>query len=262
MRDRLPETIGFGVKMRNAEAEGHARGASRLKEVLREMRRIAGTGDARAKIEGMKRFGIRPERAIGLTTPQLRTIARCWLPDQALAEALWDTGIHDARILASLVGDPAAIARATMERWARDFASWDVCDACCCNLFDRSPHAWKLIGRWARSNDEFVRRAAFATIAGLAVHDKAAEDRVFLDALPLIERYAFDDRNFVKKAVNWALRNIGKRNPALRAEAMACAERVRAQGTRAARWIAADALRELKAKDANRVKPIALPMRS
>jgi 3-methyladenine DNA glycosylase AlkD len=136
-----------------------------------------------------------------------------------------------------------------MDRWTQDFASWDVCDACCCNLFDRSPHAWKQIAKWARSRDEYVRRAAFATIAGLAVHDKAAKDEVFLNALPLIEKYAFDDRNFVKKAVNWALRNIGKRNAALRVHAMECAKRVREQGTRSARWIAADALRELAARD-------------
>jgi 3-methyladenine DNA glycosylase AlkD len=205
----------------------------------------------------MERFGIRPQRSIGLSTPQLRTIARKTGRNQALAEALWDTGIHDARILASLVGDPLAITRTTMDRWSRDFASWDVCDACCCNLFDRSPHSWSQIRKWAAKRHEFVRRAAFATIAALAVHDKAADDRVFLDALPLIEKYAFDDRNFVKKAVNWALRNIGKRNEKLRPAAIACAERIREQGTSPARWIAADALRELKP-----AKPKSGPMRS
>lgn len=217
------------------------------------MRRVVGAADRLSKIEGMKRFGIVPRRAIGLTTPQLREIARGIVrtnngPNQALAEELWETGIHDARILASLIGDPAEIHRTVMDRWVRDFASWDVCDACCCNLFDRSPHAWKQIVKWARSGDEYVRRAAFATIAGLAAHDKAASDEVFLNALPLIEKYAFDDRNCVRKAVNWALRNIGKRNAALRVAAMACAERVREQGTKPARWIAADALRELRAR--------------
>jgi len=229
-------------------ADSENKVANVLKLTLREMRRVAGTGDLQARIEGMERFGIRPKRALGLNTPQLRAIARGLRPNQPLAEALWETGIHDARILASLVGDPAAITRSTMDRWVRDFASWDVCDACGCNLFDKSPYAWSQIRKWAKRNDEYVRRAAFATIAALAVHDKAAEDRVFLDALPLIEQYAFDDRNFVKKAVNWALRNIGKRNSELRVAAIACAGRVRAQGTSPARWIAADALRELRAR--------------
>jgi 3-methyladenine DNA glycosylase AlkD len=262
LRENAPGTIWFGVSMRFTEAENENSVANRLTEdllrkTLHEMRRVAETGESRAKIEGMQRFGIRPERAIGLNTPQVRTIARSIGRNQVLAEALWETGIHDARILAALVGDPDTITRTTMDKWVRDIASWDVCDACCCNLFDRSPHAWSQIRKWAASRAEFVRRAAFATIAALAVHDKAADDRVFIDALPLIEKYAFDDRNFVKKAVNWALRNIGKRNETLRPEAIACAERVRAQGTSTARWIAADALREL-----NRKKPKSRPVRS
>jgi 3-methyladenine DNA glycosylase AlkD len=183
-----------------------------------------------------------------LNTPQLRAIAREMGRDQQLAEELWITGVYHARILAALVGDPAVITRTTMDRWVRDFDSWSVCDACCCCLFDRSPHAWSQIAKWAPKSGEFARRAAFATIAAIAVHDKQAADQVFLDALPLIETYAFDDRNFVRKGVNWALRNIGKRNAKLRVAAMACAERVRAQGTRSAHWIAADALRELKSR--------------
>ena len=257
LRENAPGTIVFGASMRFTEAENGNSVANRLKETLREMRHVAATVDLRAKIEGMKRFGIRPERLIGLNTPQLRTIARATCRNQALAEALWETGIHDARILASLVGDPATITRTTMDKWVRDFASWDVCDACCCNLFDRSPYAWNQIRKWAAKRDEFVRRAAFSTIAGLAVHDKAAGGQVFIDALPLIEKYAFDDRNFVKKAVNWALRNIGKRNEILRPEAIACAERVGTQGTPSARWIAADALRELRS-----AKPKTHPVRS
>jgi 3-methyladenine DNA glycosylase AlkD len=248
LRDTAPGTIVFGVSMRFTEAESGNNVANRLKTTLREMRRLAKGGDTRAKIEGMERFGIRAERPLGLTTPQIRSIARATGRNQALAEALWETGIYDARVLASLIGDPDAITRTTMDKWTRDFASWAVCDACCCNLFDRSPHAWSQIRKWAAKNDEFVRRAAFATIAAIAVHDKAADDQVFIDALLLIEKYAFDDRNFVKKALNWALRNIGKRNAKLCVEAIACAERVRAQGTPSARWIAADALREFKAK--------------
>lgn len=248
--------------MRQVVADVGKEGASRFRgevgAVLHEMRRVAGTVDHQATIEGMQRFGVHATEVIGLSVPQLRTVARRIGRDQAMAEALWETGIHDARILASLVGDPASITRTVMDRWVRDFASWDVCDGCCCNLFDRSPHAWIQIDKWARGRGEYVRRAAFATIAALAVHDKKAGDRVFLDALVLIEKYAFDERNFVRKAVNWALRSIGKRNEALRVAAMACAERIRAQGTSPARWIAADALRELRAKP---VKPNRLPMR-
>ena len=198
-----------------------------------------------ARLAGMARFGIQPDNGIGLNVPQIRSISRRLGKDQELAEELWDTGIHDARILASLVGDPQRISRSTMDRWARDFASWDVCDACCCNLFDRTPYAWDKIRKWVRSDREFVRRAAFATLAYVALHDKKAPDQLFLDALPLVEQYAFDNRNFVRKAVNWALRNIGKRNALLLRAALECAARVREQNTAAARWIASDAIREL-----------------
>jgi len=262
LREAAPGTIVFGVSMHLSEAESGYNVAKHLSATLREMRRVAKGCDYRAKIEGMERFGIRPERPIGLNTPQIRTIARKTGRNQVLAEALWETDIHDARILAALVGDPHVITRTTMDKWVRDFASWDVCDACCCNLFDRAPLAWSQIRKWAVKRGEFVRRAAFATIAALAVHDKAAEDQVFLDALTLIEQYAFDDRNFVKKGVNWALRNIGKRNERLRPEAIACAERIRAQGTPSARWIAADALREFKAKARIPAKPNPRPVRS
>jgi 3-methyladenine DNA glycosylase AlkD len=217
---------------------------AKIDEVLNEMRAVA---DA-AKLEGMARFGIEPVKGLGLNVPQIREIARRTGKNQHLAEQLWATGIHEARVLASMVAAPDAVSRATMDRWTRDFASWDVCDACCYDLFGRTPHAWAMIPKWAGHNKEFVRRAAFSTIAGIAIHDKKAEDGVFLDALPLIEKYAFDDRNFVRKGVNWALRNIGKRNPALGKAAIACAERIRGQNSKAARWIAADALRELRRK--------------
>lgn len=217
-----------------------------------------------AVIEGMRRFGIhiKPrttaprvgvcaldvQTGFGLRVPQIRAIARSIGRDQRLAEQLWNTGIHDARILAALVGDPARISRATMDRWAADFYSWDICDGCSYSLFDATPHAIPKIDKWAKDKREFVRRAAFSMIAGMSVHDKQAPDETFLAFLPLIEQYAFDERNFVRKAVNWALRAIGKRNAALCAAAIECAERVRDQNTKAARWIAADALRELRAR--------------
>lgn len=201
-----------------------------------------------AAVEGMARFGIVSARAFGIPTPTIRAMARRLGRDQNLAEELWATGVFEARVLASLVGDAQAISRSTMDRWTRDFDNWAVCDACCGSLFDRTPYVWQKIPKWAADKREFVRRAGFSTLAGAAVHLKSAEDRHFLEGLALIEKYAFDDRNFVRKAVNWALRNIGKRNATLLPAAIACGERVRAQGTRAARWIAADALREFRLK--------------
>ena len=218
--------------------------SAELKAILREMRAIADPG----RRKGMERFGIDATAALGLSVPQIRAIARKRGKNQPLAEELWATGIHEARWLAALVGDPKIITRSTMDRWARDFNSWDICDACCCDLFDRTPHAWRKLPKWAANQREYVRRAAFSTLAALSVHDKCAPDQLFLDALALIETYAFDDRNFVRKAVNWALRNIGKRNARLLPAAVACAERVRAQGSKSARWIAADALREFRLK--------------
>jgi 3-methyladenine DNA glycosylase AlkD len=212
--------------------------------ILREMRALR---DPR-NVEGMARFGIVSDSVYGIPTPIIRAMARRLGKDQALAEQLWSTGVHDARILASLVGDPMAISRSTMDKWTRDFDNWAVCDACCCCLFDRTPYVWQKIPKWAAGKREFVRRAAFSTLAGAAVHLKAAPDQQFFDGLALIEKYAFDDRNFVRKAVNWALRNIGKRNAALLPAAIACAERLRTQGTRSGRWIAADALREFRLK--------------
>jgi 3-methyladenine DNA glycosylase AlkD len=171
--------------------------------------------------------------------------------------ALWTTGNHEARLLACFVDDPAAVTEEQAEAWARDFDSWDICDQAATSLFDRTRHAWSKAADWAEREEEWIKRASFALMAGLAVHDKAAPDRAFVKLLPLIEHGAFDERNFVKKAVNWALRNIGKRNRALNAAALACARRVLAAaneraggerggdaGSRAARWVASDAIRE------------------
>jgi 3-methyladenine DNA glycosylase AlkD len=178
--------------------------------------------------------------------------------DHALALGLWATGNHEGRLLACFVDDPAAVTAEQTEAWARDFDSWDLCDQATTSLFDLTPHAWRKAAEWAGREKEWVRRAGFAMMAGLAVHDKTAADRAFLKLLPLIERGASDERNFVKKAVNWALRNIGKRNRVLNAAAVACARRILAAaneraggekggdpGSRAARWVASDAIREL-----------------
>lgn len=198
-----------------------------------------------AELAGMARFGIVGDNRLGLSMPAMRSIAKALGQDHALATALWDTGIPDARIVAGMVAEPARLTSRQMDAWARDFASWDVCDQVCGSAFLASPLAWRKVPVWAGRQDEFVRRAAFALLATLAVHDKAASNAPFMDALNVIEAAADDERNFVKKAVNWALRNIGKRNQALNDAAIACARRIQLQGSRAARWIAADALREL-----------------
>lgn len=210
--------------------------------ILTEMRSQASPAAAAAKA----RYAIPVGRVLGLTVPQVRQFARRHGKSQPLAELLWDTGIHEARLLGALVGEASRITPETMTRWMAECDSWDICDTCCAELFERTPHAWTLIYQWAASSEEFTRRAAFALIASLALHDKKSPDHVFLGALTLIEKYAFDDRNFVKKAVNWALRSIGKRRPSLGPAAIECALRIQSQGSKSARWIAADALRELR----------------
>jgi 3-methyladenine DNA glycosylase AlkD len=198
-----------------------------------------------ANVAGMARFGVHAKKAYGVPTPALRELAREIGREQKLSLQLWTTGIHDARHLAALVGDPAEVTPAQMERWARDFASWDVVDGCCCHLFVYTPHAWKKALVWSRRGDEFVKRAGFAMMAYLAVHDKAAGDEKFLRLLPVIQRASRDERHFVKKAVNWALRQIGKRNLGLNKSAIATGRAIRALDSPSARWIASDALREL-----------------
>jgi 3-methyladenine DNA glycosylase AlkD len=211
--------------------------------VLAELRRMADP----SQLAGMARFGIRTDRALGgIGLPRLRALGKRLRPDHDLALALWATRVHEARLLAVFADDPASVAVGQMDAWAADFDSWDLCDTCCTNLFDRSPHAVGRIEAWAGAEAEFVKPAAFATIAGLAVLDRAAGDELFLGFLPLVEREAWDDRNYVRKGVNWALRQIGKRNHALNAAAIESAERIHERGSRAARWIANDALRELR----------------
>lgn len=200
------------------------------------------------ELAGMARFGIVGDGRLGLSVPAMRGMARTLGRDHALAQALWDTGIPDARIVASMVAEPALLTSRQMDAWVKGFAAWDVCDQTCLNAFVKSPLAWSKVDVWATRKDEFVRRAAFSLLATLAVHDKKAGDEAFITALALVEAAADDDRNFVKKAVNWALRSIGKRNKILRAEAIAAALRIQQQGSKPARWIAADALRELSPK--------------
>jgi 3-methyladenine DNA glycosylase AlkD len=213
----------------------------RLKTALSLLQDNARPGE----LAGMARFGIVGDGRLGLSMPTMRQIAKKWGHDHPLALALWNTGIPDARIVAGMVANPAQLTSRQMDAWAKGFESWDVCDQVCGSAFLASPLAWKKVEDWAPRGEEFVRRAAFSLLATLAVHDKQAGDAQFIRALPLLEAAACDERNFVKKSVNWALRNIGKRNPALHAEAVAAALRIQQQGSKPARWIAADALREL-----------------
>jgi 3-methyladenine DNA glycosylase AlkD len=208
------------------------------------IRRLRSLADPKA-VEGMARFGISTAGTLGVSIPSLRAIARDAGRDHELALALWDSGIHEARILAGMVDIPEMVTEIQMENWVRDFDSWDVCDQCCSNLFDKTPFAHKKAIDWSGREEEFVKRAGFALMAALAVHDKKSPDGEFRKYFPVIVREAADERNFVKKAVNWALRQIGKRSPALCAEAVKTAGRIRRIDSKAARWIASDALREL-----------------
>lgn len=199
-------------------------------------------------VAGMARYGIVPARAYGVPGPDLRRMAKEAGTDHRLAAALWKTGAHEARAIAVLVDDPAQVTRAQVERWAAAFDSWAICDGASCHLFDRTPHAVALAREWPGREEEFVKRAGFVVMAGLAVHDKAAPDALFLEFLGLVERGADDPRSMVKKGVNWALRQIGKRNLALNRAAVAvCRRLVKRRG--AARWVGSDALRELTAEN-------------
>ncbi|MEZ5355585.1 MAG: DNA alkylation repair protein [Bryobacteraceae bacterium] len=211
--------------------------------ILAELRSLA---DPR-NVEGMARFGIRSGKMLGIGVTALRKLARRIGRGQVLAEQLWKSGIHEARVLACFLAEPDRITESVAEDWVRDFDNWAVCDAACWHLFDKTPWAWKKAREWSSRDEEFVRRAGFAIMAALAMHDKQASDARLLRFLPLIRRAATDERNFVKKAVNWALRQIGKRNQSLNAAAIAEAERIARIDSRAARWIARDALRELRA---------------
>ena len=198
-----------------------------------------------AAVEGMARYGINPDNTLGISIPTLRAMAREIGKDHQLAEELWASGIHEARILASIIDDPHQVTEEQMERWVADFDSWDVCDQVCSNLFDRTTFAYQKAIEWSSGEAEFIKRAGFAMMAALAVHDKRAGDERFEPFFPIIVRQATDERNYVKKAVNWALRNIGKRNRHLNTRTIEIARKIEQIDSKVARWIANDALKEL-----------------
>lgn len=197
-------------------------------------------------VDGMVRYGIAAKKAFGVPAPFIRSLAREIGKNHELALRLWSTEILDARALAALTGDPEKVTKALMNKWVKEFDNWAVCDGVCGNLFDKTPFAYEMALAWSKRKEEFVRRAGYVMMAVLAVHDKNAPDRNFLKFLPVIKRGSLDSRNFVKKAVNWALRQIGKRNVRLNHEAIRTAREIQGVDASSARWTAADALRELE----------------
>jgi 3-methyladenine DNA glycosylase AlkD len=196
-------------------------------------------------VKGMERFGIKPLNNYGITVSKLREIAKKIGKNHDLAIQLWDTGIRDARILAALIEIPKLVSEEQMEKWVNEFDSWDICDHCCGNLFDKTEFAFKKAFDWSNRNDEYVKRASFALMAWSSVHNKNADDSIFEDFLMVIKREAFDERNYVKKSVNWALRQIGKRNLYLNNKAIKIANDIHKFDSKSAKWIARDAIREL-----------------
>jgi len=211
------------------------------KEILKELKSLS---DPKA-LEGMARFGININNTYGVSIPRLRAIAKRVGKNHELAQELWASGIHEARILAGMVDDPEMVTEKQLDRWVSEFDSWDACDQCCSNLFGDTRFAYKKAFEWSSREEEFVKRAGFVMMAVLAVHDKNANDEEFMKFLPVIKRKSVDERNFVKKAVNWALRQIGKRNSKLNRAAVKATEEIEKMNSKSAKWIASDALREL-----------------
>jgi 3-methyladenine DNA glycosylase AlkD len=216
--------------------------AERVDEALRWLER---RGTRKVREEMLTRYGITAPKAFGVSVGTIQQLGKTLGRDHELAAALWDTGWYEARLLTAYVDEPARVTSAQMDRWVRDFDNWGVCDTLCFALFDRTPHAWKKVEPWSKRREEFVKRAAFALLASLALHDKKADDDRFLATLPLIERGASDDRNFVKKGVSWALRVVGRRNRMLNEASVELARRLVESPEASARWVGKDGFKEL-----------------
>ncbi len=211
------------------------------------LKKLKSLSDSKA-VAGMARFGINPKNTYGVSIPNLRKMAKEIGKSHFLAQQLWFSGIHEARILAGLIDDSKEVTEEQMEKWVKDFDSWDTCDQVCMNLFDKTEFAHKKAVEWSSKKEEFVKRAAFALMATLAVHDKKSKDEDFLKFLPIIKRESVDDRNYVKKAVNWSLRQIGKRNIKLNKKAIETVKVIQKMNSKSAKWIASDVIRELTSK--------------
>lgn len=232
-----------------------------VNEIIEKLETLENTEN----VAGMARFGITAKKSFGISAPVLKNLAKelkkTTEDRHALALELWKTGIHEARIIAYLIDDPKKITASQMDEWAKDFDNWAICDGTCGHLFCRTENAYRKAFEWSEREEEFIKRAGIVMMAYLAVHDKKAADEEIAEFLPVLENKAGDERNFIKKAVNWSLRQIGKRNLKLNKLAIETAERIKAQNSRSARWIAADALRELKSeKVRNRLEKI-IPVR-
>jgi len=219
-----------------------------VEEILEKLKSKARPG----QLEGMARYGMVAERRLGVSVPDMRKIAKEIGKNHRLGLDLWKTGISEARIVAAMIGEPEKLTEKQMEDWVKCINSWDICDQVCMNLFEKTPLVWKKILDWSEREEEFVKRTAFALIACLAWHDKEAEDEKFIKLFPVIKRGATDERNFVKKAVNWALRNIGKRNPNLNKAAIKAAKEIQRIDSKAARWVASNAIKELESEAVQR----------
>jgi 3-methyladenine DNA glycosylase AlkD len=234
--------------MKKAVSKGRSETRSAAKttddRVREALTALEGQGTKRTR-DGMARYGIVAPKAFGVPMAAIQLLAKRLGRDHDLAVALWDTGWYEARLLTAYVGEPDRVTPALMDRWARDFGNWAVVDTLCFSLYDRTPHAWAKIDQWSRRSDELVKRAAFALLACVALHDKESPDAPFLRSLSLIERAAPDDRNLVKKGVSWALRAVGRRSQTLNAAAIETARRLTKAPESAARWVGKDALREL-----------------
>jgi 3-methyladenine DNA glycosylase AlkD len=219
----------------------NARIEAQVEEALSRLEQMSTRRDR----ENLARFGITANKAFGVSVANIQLLAKRLGRSHELAAALWDTGWYEARMLTSFVDQPARVTPAQMDRWCRDFDNWGICDTVCFHLFDRTPHAWTKVAQWHDKREEFVKRAAFALLASLALHDKRSGDEPFIESLALIERAAADERNFVKKGVSWALRLIGRRNLVLNAHAVTLARRLSESPEAAARWVGRGALKEL-----------------
>lgn len=229
---------------KNAPARDERPAAERAREAVAALEALATQKDR----DNLVRFGINAEPAFGVSMSNIQKVAKTVGKSHAVAAALWESGWYEARMLAAFVDEPERVTPAQMDRWCRGFDNWGICDTICFVLFDRTPHAFAKVDAWARSGDEFVKRAAFALLASLSGHDKTTGDGPFLDSLALIEKAATDDRNFVKKGVLWALKGVGRRSPVLRREAVALARKLAASDVPSARFIGRDALRDLTRK--------------
>ena len=233
-----PRTLGANKSAKNAPNND-------VQSVLTALKRLS---NGRIREEMSTRYGIVTSNAFGVRMSDMQQVAKRLGPNHALALDLWETGNYEARIVAAFVAEPERVTPALMDRWCRDFDNWGICDTVCFKLFDHTPHAFGKVAQWAGRRGEFQKRAGFALLACLALHDKRADDIAFVQCLPLIETAATDERNFVKKGVSWALRAIGRRNLALNAAAVTVARRLMASPEIAARWVGNDALRDLTNK--------------